>query len=119
MSSKSVMPKQPVYKNLEVYQLSKKLVVACYELTHDLRREEAANFVHYIRTAALSAHVNIAQAVFSMSDKKKKPLKAAISAIIIIDAAVDILVEVGFATSDQVETVIYLSNAVIEMLDGV
>ena len=111
------MPKQPVYKHLEVYHLSKKLVVACYELTHDLHQEEAANFIRYIRTAALNAHVNVAQLAFASSDKKKKPLKAAMSAIIIIDAAVDILVEVGFATNDQVETVSYLTSVMMEMLE--
>jgi hypothetical protein len=111
------MPRQPVYKNLEVYQLSKKLVVACYELTHDLHKEEAANFIRYIRTAALNAHVNLAQALFAPTEKKKKTRKAAISSIVIIDAATDILLEVGMATRDQVETVSVLSASLMEMIE--
>ena len=117
MSMRSVMPRQPVYKTLEVYQLSKKLVVACYELTQDLRREEAANFVRYIRTASLNAHINIAQVAFASPGKKKKPMKDARSALIIVEAAIDILVEVGFASEEQVEMVNYLSTALVEMLE--
>jgi four helix bundle protein len=58
------MPAQPVYKTLEVYNLSKKLVVACYELTHDLPLEEKTNLVQYIRTAAVTVHLNITQGTF-------------------------------------------------------
>jgi len=112
------MPKQPVYKNLEVYQLSKKLVVACYELTQDLHQEEASNFIRYIRTASLNAHVNIAQAVFVIPEKRKKHLKEARTAIIVVEAALDILVEVGFAGEEQVEKVNFLASAVVEFLDA-
>ena len=97
MSIRPVMLRQPMYKNLEVYQVSKKLVVACYELTHDLKQEEAQNFIRYIRTAALNAHVNVARAAFATTEKRKKPIKAAKKAIIIVDAATDIMVEVSVA----------------------
>ena len=93
-------------------------MVACYELTHDLHREEAANFVRYIRTASLNAHVNIAQLAFASPGKRKKPMKDARSAIIIVEAAIDILMELGMATEDQVEKVNYLSVALIELLES-
>ena len=54
------MPKTTGYKSLDIYTLSKELVVACYELTHELPSEEKTNFTRYIRTAALNFHVNVA-----------------------------------------------------------
>lgn len=111
------MPKQPAYKSLEVYNLSKKLVIACYELTHELPAEEKTNFTKYIRTAALTLHVNIAQGAFLKSKKRKKFIRAAQNALIIIDAATEILVEVGFATQEEVDAVIKLSSSCYQLLD--
>lgn len=111
------MPKQPAYKSLEVYNLSKKLVIACYELTHELPAEEKTNFTKYIRTAALNLHVNIAQGAFLKSKKRKKFIRVAQNALIIIDAATEILVEVGFATQEEVDAVIKLSSSCYQLLD--
>ena len=102
---------------MEVYQLSKKLVLACYELTHDLPKEDAGNFIRYIRTAALCAHVNIATAVFSNPEKRKKPAREAKNAIIVVDAAVDLLKELGFVTNDQLEKMVFLSTSLLQLLD--
>jgi len=113
----SGMPRHPAYKNMEVYQLSKKLVLACYELTHELPKDEAGNFIRYIRTAALSAHVNIASAAFSPPEKRKKTVREAKNAIIVIDAAVDILKELGFVTPDQTDTIGFLSASLLQLLD--
>lgn len=111
------MPKQAAYKGLEVYNLSKKLVVACYELTHELPPEEKTNFAKYIRTAALSLHVNVAQGAFLKSKKRKKFIKAAQNALIIIDAATEILVEVNMATQEQIDVVTTLSSSCYQLLD--
>jgi four helix bundle protein len=111
------MAKQASYKGLELYNLSKKLVIACYELTHDLPSEEKTNFSRYIRTAALSLHVNVAQGAFLKSKKRKKYFSAAQNALIIIDAAAEILVELKFATPEQVELITRLSSSCYQMLD--
>ena len=112
------MPKTAGYKNLEVYNLSKRLVIACYELTHELPSEEKTNFTRYIRTAALSLHVNIAQGVFLKSKKRKKFVRAAKNALIIIDAATEILVELNCATQDQIDVITSLSSSCYQSLDG-
>lgn len=112
------MPKTAGYKNLEVYNLSKRLVIACYELTHELPSEEKTNFTRYIRTAALSLHLNIAQGVFLKSKKRKKFVRAAKNALIIIDAATEILVELNFATQDQIDVITSLSSSCYQSLDG-
>ncbi len=111
------MPKAAGYKSLEIYNLSKKLVIACYELTHDLPAEEKTNFTRYIRTAALNLHINVAQGVFLKSKKRKKFIRNAKNALIIIDAATEILVELKFATQEQIDLITSFSSACYQLLD--
>ena len=111
------MLKATSYKGLDLYNLSKKLVIACYELTHELPAEENNNFTRYIRTAAISLHLNIAQAVLIESKKRKKLIRNARSALIIIDAAVEILGELQFVTKQQIELITSLSSSCFQMLD--
>lgn len=111
------MPKATGYKSLEVYNHSKQLVIACYELTHELPAQEKTNFSRYLRTAALSLHVNVAQGAFLKSKKRKKFIRAAKNALIIIDAATEILVELNFATQEQVDAITSLSSSCYQLLD--
>ena len=111
------MFKSTGYRSLEVYNLSKKLVIACYELTHELPAEEKTNFARYIRTAALNLHVNVAQGIFLKRKKRKKFLRNAKNALIIIDAATEILVELNFATKEQIDVVASLSASCYQLLD--
>jgi four helix bundle protein len=111
------MLKSTGYKSLEVYNLSKKLVIACYELTHELPTAEKTNFTRYIRTAALSLHVNVTQGVFLKMKKRKKFLRNAKNALIIIDAATEILVELKFVTEDEVDVITALSSSCYQLLD--
>ena len=113
------MPAQPVYKTLEVYNLSKKLVVACYELTHDLPPEEKTNLVQYIRTAAVTVHLNITQGTFlNKKKKRKKGIQIVQNALVIIDAAVAVLVEVGFINEDRTLEISDLTSAIYQILDA-
>jgi four helix bundle protein len=111
------MLKSSGYKSLEVYNLSKKLAIACYELTHELPAEEKTNFGRYIRIAALNLHVNVAQGVFLKGKKRKRFLRNAKNALIIIDAATEILVEIKFATPEQTELINALSSSCYQLLD--
>ena len=111
------MLKTTSYKGIEAYNLSKKLVIACYELTHELPAEEENNFTRYIRTAAISLHINIAQAVLFESKKRKKFIRNARSALIIIDAASEILIDLRFATEEQVEVISSLTSSCYQLLD--
>lgn len=111
------MPKLDGYRSLEIIHLSKRLVVACYELTHELPSEEKTNFSRYIRTAALNLHMNIAQGVFLQPNKRKKFIRNAKSALIIIDAASEILAELGLKTREEVEAVTRISSSCYQMLD--
>ena len=105
------------YKGLDLYNLSKKLVIACYELTHDLPAEEKGNFTRYIRTAAISLHINVAQGILIESKKRKKFLRNARSALIIIDAATEIMAELKLVADEQIELINSLSSSCYQMLD--
>lgn len=99
------------YHSVDLYSLSKKLAVCCYELTAGLPTEEKLNLVRYIRSAALSLHVNIAQARLARKKKKRaKLVDTALNAIVVIESSVDVLVEVGLATHDESKELLILSN---------
>ena len=96
------MPAQPTYKALDLFNTSKKLVIACYELTHDLPAEEKTNLIQYIRTAAVTVHLNIIQGSFlKKNKKKKKAIRTIQNALVIINAAVEVLMEVGYTTEEK------------------
>jgi hypothetical protein len=106
------------YKHLDIYKRSKQLVVACYELTHDLPSEEKTNFARYIRVAALNFHVNVAQVAFLKPEKREEFIQNAINALIIIDAAIDILLELELASREQTRNVTTLSSLCYQLLDA-
>ena len=113
------MPAQPPYKTLDVYHLSRKLVVACYEITHDLPAEEKTNLAQYIRTAAVTVHLNIAQGAFLKKKKKKKKFVRTVqNALVVIDTAISVLVEVGFVTGERTTELTDLSAACYRILDS-
>ena len=112
------MPHPSAYKSLELFNLSKKLVVSCYDLTHNLPEEESANLTRYIRTAALTCHVNVAQGVFIKKWKNRdRFIEKAQNALVVIDAALEVLLEVKLAAEDQCREVLELSSVVYQSLD--
>lgn len=102
------MNRQTANNGLELYQASKKLVLACYELTHDLPIEEKTNFSLYIRRASLNFHLNIAQAVL-LAKKRKKRLADAEKALTVLDAAMEIIVEVELCSRQAAVNVISMA----------
>lgn len=106
------------FKSFDIFELSKKLVIACYALTAQLPKEEKTNLTQYIRNAALSAHINIMQGVFLKKKKaKRRFLKDAQNALVIIDAAIDVLVEVELVKEEDTTEVIQLSSSCYQLLD--
>jgi four helix bundle protein len=100
------MSKQEGYKSLEVYNLSRKLVMACYELTADLPADESKNLTHYIRMAAVDVHISVAQGAFLNSHKKRKKfVRQAQSSLVVIEAATEVLADVGFVKPEQLNEV--------------
>jgi len=103
-------------KSFDIFELSKKLVLACYTLTGGLPPEEKTALTQYIRHAALSAHISVAQGA-SLKKKKarKKFLQDAKNALLIIDAAVDVLVETGLVKAEETNEVQQLSSTCYQL----
>ena len=105
-------------KGFDIFELSKKLVIACYALTGNLPAEEKTNLTKYIRHAALSVHINLTQGSFSKKKKaKRKGVTEAKNSLVIIDAAVDVLVEVGLVKPQETNEVMQLSSTIYQLLD--
>ncbi len=105
------------FRSLEIYEQSKKLLIACYELTHDLPPEEKTNFSRHIRTAALNVYLSVAQGAFLKPKKRKKFMRRAKDSLLIIEAASEMLVEVGFTTTARVEPVLKLCSYCYQLID--
>ena len=106
------MPSEPVHTTISAYQLSKKLVVACYELTHDLPEEEKTNLSRYLRTAAVSIHLHLSEGPLIRKKKKRKKWRRTIGrSLVVINAAVDVMVEVKLADPARAADVSGLTQA--------
>jgi hypothetical protein len=106
------MPIHTIYKPLDWYNLAKRLVIACYEITQDLPTEEKSNLVHFIRNAGLTVYFNMSRGVF------QKFIEAAINALIVIDAAVEVLVELHLADTVRASELTNLSSSCYQALDA-
>lgn len=103
--------------NHNAFELSKKLVVACYALCSKLPPEEKTALSQYIRQASLSAHFSIAQGAFLKKSKaRKKFTNEAKNSLVVIDAAMDVLVETGLARPGDTDEVMQLSSACYGLL---
>jgi hypothetical protein len=105
-------------KPFDILDLSKKLVVACYTLTNTLPLEEKTNLTFYIRNEALKVHFTAVKTVFKKKKRRKRRLiKTAKNALVIIDAAVEVLVEVKLVKEADTAEVMQLSSTCYQQLD--
>ena len=113
------MPAENNYTTLEAHLLSRKLVVSCYELTHNLPPDEGANLSKIIRSAAVTVHLNMTQGLLASKKKKRRKLvEATENALIIIDAAIGVLLEVGMADAAATRTIREASSHCFHVLRG-
>lgn len=104
-------------KNFDLFELSKKLVLAAYKLTGALPPEEKTNLTQYVRHAALSAHISVAQGAFLKKRKRRKKfMREARNSLIVIDAAVDVLIETGLVQAEAATEVQQLSSTCYGLL---
>jgi hypothetical protein len=59
----------------------------------------------------------VAQGIFLKPKKRKKFIRNAKNALIVIDAATEILVELRFATQEEVDVITSLSSSLYQLLD--
>lgn len=79
------------HQSLDIYQVSRKFTVLCYQFTKHLPPEEKFSMTSQIRRAALSVHLNIAEGCSRKSlIERKRYYEIARGSVIEIDAALDI-----------------------------
>ncbi len=90
------------YKNLNVYQDAKSLVVDVYKLLKLFPTEEKYALCDQIRRAVISITSNIAEGMNRMSDKEKTHfLGIAYASMMEVDSQLDVSVELGYLTQEQ------------------
>ncbi|NCI45514.1 four helix bundle protein [Sediminibacterium soli] len=85
------------HTKLDVYQLSKQLLLTIYRVSRNSPPEERYNLVQQIRRAALSIHLNIAEDCSrSYPNDRRCFFEIARSSLIEVDTALDIAAELGY-----------------------
>lgn len=113
------MGEQSSFKRLDLFTASKKLVLSAYALTQELPADEKSNLVFYIRNAALTAHLSLSQGMYLKKGKaRKKILQRAKNACVVIDAAVDVLTELGLVAEEQTTEVLALASLCFQQTDN-
>ena len=79
------------HTKLDFFAISKSFVLACYKETKSFPIEEKFGMISQIRRAALSVHLNIAEAASRKSEmERKRYYEISRGSLIEIDAALDI-----------------------------
>ncbi len=110
------MGEQSTYTTVDIYADSRNLVLSCYALTQGLPIDEKSNLVYYIRNSALAAHFALLQGLFAKKKKATKThLQEATNAYVVIDAAVDVLVDLQFVKEEQTLEVLKLASVLYQL----
>jgi four helix bundle protein len=94
------------HTKLDVFKISKALVLACYTETKNFPSDEKFGMISQIRRAALSVHLNIAEGCSRKSlTERKRFYEIARGSIIEIDTALDIAVELNYTSKQKLEEI--------------
>ncbi len=104
----------PVYKHLDLYNMTKKLVYASYELTHDLPEDERNVSGQKFRAIVLSAYVYIIKGL-SRKNKKKFFKKAKLQ-LILLDGFLEIYKDLNMIDAEKLNDTTYLLVRCLELL---
>src|SRR5215831_962571 len=87
---------------LDVFKVSKDLLLNCYKETKIFPSEEKFGIIQQIRRAALSVHLNIAEGCTRKSTAETKRFyEVARGSLVEVDTALDIAVELGYTTKEK------------------
>ncbi len=107
------------HKNLEAYKYSRLLLIASYQVTALLPREEKYNLIPQIRRAALSVKLNISEGSSRKSEtERKRYYEIARGSIIEIDAAIESALDLQFVTIEQIKPIAAVLNTSFALVSG-
>lgn len=107
------------HKKLKVWKKSILLVKTIYKLTESFPSEEKFGLTSQVRRASVSTASNISEGAARKTRKEKKRFyEIARSSLVEIDTQVEIALELGFLTKDQISALTSLVNEIFAMLSG-
>jgi len=89
------------HKKTTLYIASKTLLYQCYELSYDIATDDKNLICEQLKKAALMGHTAVTKALLSKKKKKKKLFKEAVEAFIMVDAALEIILELGWRKEEE------------------
>ena len=90
------------HMKLDIFQVSKRLVRGCYGETLLFPNEEEFALISQRRRAALSVHLNIAEACSRQSEKERRRYYiVARGSLVELDAAFDLAVELNYSNKEK------------------
>ena len=107
------------HQKLDIFQFSRPFVGECYKITKELPAEERFNLISQIRRAALSVHLNIAEAASRKSKAERRRFyEIARGSVIEIDAALDVAEDLGYISKGKSERIGFLLIKCFKILCG-
>lgn len=105
------------HKNLIIWEKSMKMVKEIYRITENYPTEEKYGLVSQLRRASVSVVSNIAEGeARRTSAEKRRFYEIACSSTVEIDAQIEISLELGLITSNDIEQLSKLVNECFAML---
>ena len=105
------------HKNLDVYQISLKLVKEVYAATRQFPKEEQYVLISQIRRAAISVSSNIAEGASRRSKAEKKRFyEIARSSLVEIDTQFEIAIILEYYKKEQMQALDQFSESTFRML---
>ena len=107
------------HTNMEVYKYSQSLTLEVYKITKELPESEKFNLISQLRRAALSVHLNLAEGSSRKSElEKKRYYEIARGSVVEIDAALDIIVGLEFASKERLSNLGEFIVTTFRLLSG-
>jgi len=95
---------QLAHTHLDIFKVSKELILFCYQVTKKFPQEEKFGLTQQIRRAVLSVHLNIAEGCSRKSvTERKRFFEIARGSVIEIDTALDIAVELEYINKEDLD----------------
>ena len=95
---------QLAHTKLDIYQLSRDLVLSCYRLTKQFPDSEKFGMVQQIRRAAVSVHLNLSEGCSRRSiTERKRFFEISRGSVVEVDTALDMALALNYSTLEEMQ----------------